>query len=55
MSISFSPQRSILTLLSQVEAQMKSGGPLEAVLKLLDTFRTTVTEEQVAHDNLHEK
>lgn len=34
---------------------MKSGGPLEAILKLLDNFRTTVTEEQVAHDNLHEK
>lgn len=50
--INYSPQRSIMTLLTQVESQLKSGGPLDAIQTLLKDFATTVTEEQVAHDNL---
>jgi hypothetical protein len=50
--LNFSPKRSILTLLTQVEAQLKAGGPLDAITKMLDDFVTEVTEEQVQHDSL---
>lgn len=48
--INYSPQRSIMTLLTQVESQLKSGGPMDAIQKLLQDFVTTVTEEQISHD-----
>jgi hypothetical protein len=43
--INFGPKRSIMTLLTQVEAHLKSGGPLDAVLKLLEDFVRAVTDE----------
>jgi septal ring factor EnvC (AmiA/AmiB activator) len=39
--------------LTQVEAKLKTNGPLDAITKLLDEFKKTITDEQLAHDNLH--
>lgn len=50
--LNFSSKRSIMTLLTQVEAKLKSGGPLDAITRLLEDFVTEVTEEQVQHDQL---
>jgi PBP1b-binding outer membrane lipoprotein LpoB len=50
--LNFSAKRSIMTLLTQVEAKLKMGGPLDAITKLLEDFVTEVTEEQVQHDQL---
>jgi len=50
--INFSSKRSIMTLLTQVESQLKAGGPLDAITNMLNEFITTVTEEQVQHDAL---
>jgi hypothetical protein len=52
MPLNFGPSRSILTLLTQVEAKLKTNGPLDAITKMLDEFKKTVTDEQLAHDNL---
>jgi hypothetical protein len=43
----------MMTLLTQIEATMKAGGPLDAIEKMLVDFKQTITEEQVTHDNLH--
>jgi predicted nucleic acid-binding Zn-ribbon protein len=51
--MNFSPKRSIMTLLTQVEAKLKAGGPLDAITRMLDEFVTEVTEEQVQHDELY--
>ena len=53
--LNFSSKRSIMTLLTQVEAKMKSGGPLDAVTRLLNDFVTEVTSEQAQHDQLYEQ
>lgn len=53
--MNFGPRRSFITLLTQIEARMKMGGPFDAISKMLDDFKQVVTEEQVAHDNLFEK
>lgn len=50
--INYSPKRSIMTLLTQVEAQLKNHGPLDAITRMLNDFVTEITEEQVQHDNL---
>jgi len=34
-----------MTLLTQVEAKMKAGGPLDSVTRELDNFVATITEE----------
>ena len=39
----FSQKRSIMAVLTQVESQLKSGGPMDAITKLLDDFVTEVT------------
>jgi hypothetical protein len=54
-NLDYSPQRSIMTVLTQVEAKLKAGGPLDAITKMLDDFVATVTEEQAAHDSLYDK
>lgn len=53
--MNFSSKRSFVALLTQIEAKLKMGGPLDAITKMLDEFKQTITEEQVAHDNLYEK
>lgn len=51
----FSKRRSILAVLTQVETQLKMGGPLDAITKALDDFATAIDEEQATHDALKEK
>jgi hypothetical protein len=34
-----------MTLLTQIEATLKNGGPMDAVTKLLDDFKKEITEE----------
>jgi hypothetical protein len=41
--MNFSPQRSIMTMMTQIEAHLKNGSPLEAVQKLLGDFVRAVT------------
>lgn len=53
--MNYSSKRSIMTVLTQVESKLKTGGPLDAITKMLDEFVTAVTEEQVQHDELFEK
>jgi len=55
MPLNFGSSRSILTLLTQVEAKLKTNGPLDAITRMLDDFKKTVTDEQLAHDNLFAK
>lgn len=50
--INYSPKRSIMTLLTQVENKLKTGGPLDAIQKMLSDFQTEVNEEQANHDQL---
>lgn len=50
--LNFSSKRSIMTLLTQVEAKLKSGGPLDAINRMLNEFVTEVTAEQAQHDQL---
>jgi hypothetical protein len=38
MPLNFGASRSILTLLTQVEAKLKTNGPLDAITRLLDDF-----------------
>jgi hypothetical protein len=52
MPLNFGASRSILTLLTQVEAKLKTNGPLDAITRMLDDFKKQVTDEQLAHDNL---
>lgn len=44
-----------MTLLTQVEAKLKSGGPLDTITKMLNDFKSEITDEQVTHDNLWER
>jgi len=53
-TLNYSSQRSILTVLTQVEAKLKSGGPLDAITKMLDDFVAAITEEQAQHDSLYD-
>jgi hypothetical protein len=52
MPLNFGASRSILTLLTQVEAKLKTNGPLDAITRMLDDFKKTVNDEQIAHDGL---
>jgi septal ring factor EnvC (AmiA/AmiB activator) len=51
----FSKRRSILAVLTQVETQLKMGGPLDAITKALDDFKNAIEEEQATHDALKDK
>lgn len=44
-----------MTLMTQVESKLKSGGPLDAITKALDDFQASITVEQTSHDNLLKK
>jgi len=44
-----------MVLLTQVEAKMKAGGPLDAITRQLNEFQTTITEEQETHNRLYEQ
>jgi hypothetical protein len=48
-------ERSIIEVMSQVEATLKTNGPLEIVTKTLDNFEHEITAEQAAHDGLIER
>jgi hypothetical protein len=37
--LNFGSKRSIMTLLTQIEAKLKSGGPMDAITKMLDDFK----------------
>jgi len=43
--INFTQKRSIMTLMTQVEAQLKSGGPLDAITTTLANFKNEIVEE----------
>lgn len=43
--INFSEKRSIMTLLTQVEAKLKAGGPMDAITTILADFKTEIVEE----------
>jgi exonuclease VII small subunit len=47
------PARNLVSVLTQVEAQIKSGGPLEIINEVLDGFQHEIVQEQAAHDELH--
>jgi len=49
------PSRNIVTVMTQVEAMMKNGGPIDLVHDVLNQFENELTAEQAAHDELHEK
>lgn len=53
--MNFGPKRSIFNLLTQIEAKLKLGGPLDAITKMLDDFKKEITNEQLSHDNLWAK
>jgi hypothetical protein len=39
----FSKKRSIMTVMTQVEATMKAKGPLDAVTRILDEYEAEIT------------
>jgi hypothetical protein len=39
VELNFSPKRSIFNLLTQIEAKLKVGGPLDTITKMLDEFK----------------
>jgi hypothetical protein len=47
------PARNIVSVLTQIEAQIKAGGPLEIINDTLDNFVNEITGEQASHDELH--
>jgi hypothetical protein len=51
----FREKRSIMNIMTQVEATMKNGGPLDAITRLLDEYDSEIRNEQIAHDALYEK
>jgi hypothetical protein len=53
--MNFGPKRSIFNLLTQIEAKLKLGGPLDLITKMLDDFKTEITNEQLSHDGLFAK
>jgi hypothetical protein len=48
-------ERSIIEVMTQVEAALKTNGPLEIVTKTLDNFEHEITTEQASHDELIER
>jgi len=52
---SFSQKRSIMNVMTQVEATIKAGGPLDAITRILAEFEQELRNEQIAHDALYEK
>jgi predicted lipase len=53
--MNFGPKRSIFNLLTQIEAKLKLGGPLDLITKMLEDFKTEITNEQLSHDALFAK
>lgn len=49
------PERSLITVMSQIEATIKNGGALEIITKTLDNFENEITAEQASHDELIER
>jgi chromosome segregation ATPase len=49
------PARNMVNVLTQVEAMMTSGGPIEMVHDVLNEFENEITSEQSAHDGLNEQ
>ncbi|CAD8184855.1 unnamed protein product [Paramecium pentaurelia] len=47
------PNRNIMEIMMQIEAQLASGGPFDTINTMLQGFRTSVTSEQIAHDDLY--
>jgi len=45
-------RRNIMKVFAEVEATLKSGGPLDIVAKVLGEFESDATAEQAAHDQL---
>lgn len=52
--INYSANRNIYTVIAQVKAKMAAGGPLDAVIKLLDGIKKEVQDEQSRHDAVAE-
>jgi hypothetical protein len=48
-------ERSIVEVMVQVEAALKTNGPLEIVTRTLDNFEHEITSEQASHDELIER
>ncbi|CAD8071784.1 unnamed protein product [Paramecium primaurelia] len=50
--LNYTKQRSITSVMAEVEMKIKSHSPLDAVLNILTLFRDSVNEEQVKHDQI---
>jgi hypothetical protein len=50
MAFNFSKKRSIMNVMAQVEEQLKSGGPMDAITRILAEFEEEIHAEQLAHD-----
>jgi hypothetical protein len=48
--INFSAKRSIMSVMAQVEAHLKNGGPMDAITRILAEFEQSIHAEQLAHD-----
>ena len=46
---------SLVGILVELEAKLKSGGALDTVLSFLDGLRASINEEQIRHDQVREK
>jgi ABC-type microcin C transport system permease subunit YejB len=44
-----------MSVLSQVEAKLKAGGPVEQVIRLLEEYEEQIRTEQANHDALYER
>ncbi|KAM3131060.1 hypothetical protein pb186bvf_016872 [Paramecium bursaria] len=49
----YSKKRSIMAVMMEVEAKLKSKSPLDAILNVLNDFRDAVNTEQVNHDEIY--
>lgn len=48
-SFAFKSRRSIMQVMAQVESTLKSGGPMDAITKILADFEDEIKQEQVDH------
>ena len=46
-------KKSLKEVLVSVKSKLKSGSPLDSILKMLDTLKSDVSDEQYRHDNVY--
>ncbi|KAM3144934.1 hypothetical protein pb186bvf_002939 [Paramecium bursaria] len=52
--LQYGGKRSIMNIMMEVEAKLKSGGPLETVNGVLNGFKNAVGQEQAQHDEVYQ-